>query len=66
MSNKWSIAAFVTGVVLLAFVLLAPFMHALFEVAPLNGTQLLAIVGLAFLPTLIIQIEKMIKEAIAK
>ncbi len=63
MSNKWSIAAFLTGVVLLAFVLLVPFMHTLFEVAPLNATQLLTIVGLAFLPTLIIQVEKMIKGA---
>ena len=66
MSNLWSIAAFAAGVVLLAFVLVAPFMQTLFEVAPLGGAQLLTIVILAFLPTLIIQIEKMIKEAIKK
>lgn len=63
-SNKWSIAAFGAGAALLAFVLLVPFMHGLFAVAPLNGSQLGMICGLAFLPTLVIQIEKMIKEAI--
>ena len=60
-SNKWSIAAFGAGAALLAFVLLAPFMHGLFVVAPLNGTQLGTICGLAFLPTLVIQILKMLK-----
>lgn len=60
-SNKWSIAAFGAGAALLAFVLLAPFMHGLFVVAPLNGTQLGMICGLAFLPTLVIQILKMLK-----
>ena len=65
-SNLWSIAAFAAGVALLAFVLLVPFMHTMFEVAPLGGAQLLAIAVLAFFPTLIIQVEKMIKEAIKK
>ncbi len=65
-SNKWSLAAFATGVVLLAFVLLVPFMQSLFEVAPLSGAQLAAIVVLAFLPTLSVQIVKMIKEAMGK
>ncbi|MBQ8857350.1 MAG: cation-translocating P-type ATPase [Lachnospiraceae bacterium] len=62
-SNKWSLAAFVAGVLFLAIVLVVPFMQTLFVVSPLNGTQLAAIVGLAFAPTLVIQIVKMIKEA---
>ena len=65
-SNKWSLAAFAAGVVLLALVLIVPFMQTLFVVAPLNGMQLGMIVGLAFLPTLVIQIVKMIKETIEK
>ena len=65
-SNRWSIAAFVAGVILLALVLLVPWMQMLFEVVPLNGTQLLAIAGLAFLPTLLIQMGKMSKELIKK
>lgn len=64
-SNGWSLAAFAAGVMLLAFVLMVPFMHTLFEVAPLSGGNLLRVVGLAFLPTLMIQAGKMIKEASA-
>lgn len=65
-SNGWSIAAFATGVLLLAFVLLVPFMHGLFAIAPLSGEQIGIVCGLAFLPTLVIQIVKMIKEAFRK
>ena len=65
-SNGWSIAAFAAGVVLLGTVLMVPVLQTLFEVVSLNGTQLLAIAGLAFLPTLIIQIGKMVKEMIRK
>ena len=61
-SNKWSIAAFGAGAALLAFVLLVPLMRGLFAVAPLNVEQLGMICGLAFLPTLAIQIVKMLKE----
>ena len=61
-SNKWSIAAFLTGVVLLGFVLMAPFMQSLFEVVPLNSLQYLSVVLLAFIPTFIIQTVKIIKE----
>lgn len=61
-SNKWSIAAFATGVVLLAFVLFVPFMQSLFEVSTLSSMQILTIAGLAFIPTLIIQAVKMFKK----
>ena len=63
-SNKWSLAAFGAGVVLLAVVLLVPLMHGLFVIAPLSPAQLGMIAGLAFLPTLAIQLVKMVKEAV--
>ncbi len=60
-SNKWSLAAFVSGIVLLAFVLLAPFMHGLFMIVPLNRIQLLSIIGLALIPTILIQSGKLLR-----
>ncbi|MEE1015381.1 MAG: cation-translocating P-type ATPase [Lachnospiraceae bacterium] len=65
-SNKWSLAAFGVGVFLLAVVLLVPFMQKLFVVTSLTGVQLATICGLAFLPTLVIQIVKMVKEFMKK
>lgn len=56
--NKYSIYAFFVGVLLLAGALFVPFLERLFSAAPLNGMQVLTILGLAFLPTLIIQIVK--------
>ena len=61
-SNKWSIAAFAAGVVLLAFVLFVPFMQSLFEVSVLNSVQIMTVAVLAFIPTLIIQAVKMFRE----
>ncbi|MBR2028343.1 MAG: cation-translocating P-type ATPase [Oscillospiraceae bacterium] len=61
-SNKWSIAAFTAGVILLAFVLFVPFMQSLFEVSTLSSMQILTVAGLAFIPTLIIQAVKMFRE----
>lgn len=61
MSNKWSVGAFASGVVLLGIVLFVPFMQRIFVVSALAGRQLVAIVGLAFLPTLIIQIFREIR-----
>ncbi len=61
MSNKWSVGAFVVGVLLLAFVLFVPFMHGLFAVEALNVTKTLYIVGLAVIPTVIIQLVKLLK-----
>ncbi len=59
-SNKWSLGAFVLGVLLLAFVLLVPFMKELFFVSNLTGGQLLYVVGLSILPTFLIQISRYI------
>lgn len=65
-SNKWSIAAFGTGVFLLAFVLLVPFMHGLFMVETLSVDKLGWIVLLACIPTFFIQIVRGIKEQLGK
>ena len=62
-SNKWSVGAFFTGIILLAIVLFVPFMRKLFVVVPLAGNQLLAILLLAAVPTILIQLIKIIKES---
>lgn len=64
--NKWSIAAFVTGVILLGAVLFVPVMQRLFKVAVLNGAQVGWIVLLAFIPTAVIQTVRVVKENIIK
>jgi len=64
-SNKWSIAAFAAGVLLLAAVMFLPFMHSLFAIAT-DGVNIVMIGVLAFLPTLIVQAFRMIKEAIIR
>ena len=66
LSNKWSVGAFATGVVLLAFVLFVPFMHKLFVIAPLTGVQVGSIAGLALAPTLIVQVARMVKEQVSR
>ena len=60
-SNPFSLLAFAIGFVLLSGVLMIPGLHSIFEVAPLGMNDLLYIYGLAFVPTLIIQISKYIK-----
>lgn len=57
-SNPASLYAFAGGVVLLAAVLFVPGLNTLFEVTPLDGTHILQIIGLAFAPTVLIQIYK--------
>ena len=60
-TNKWSIAAFVVGVLLLSVVLFVPAMYSMFEVVALNRSYVTGIVLLAFIPTAIIQIFRIIK-----
>ena len=64
-SNMWSVAAFVTGIALLAFVVFMPFMHGLFMVSDLSLKQIAGIVGLACIPTVIIQVKRKIKESLS-
>lgn len=62
-TNKYSVMAFFAGVILLLAVLFIPGLRSLFMVSPLFGvTNLEEIVVLAFLPTLVIQIYKVIAE----
>ncbi len=60
-SNNFSLLAFLGGVLLLAAVLFIPVLSNLFMVSPLSTTQLLQIVGLAVVPTVIIQFTKLIR-----
>ena len=61
-NNKFSWIAFITGVLLVNMVLLIPMLQKLFEVTPLNRNEILLVHLLAFLPTLIIQIFKVIRD----
>lgn len=61
-SNMWSVGAFAAGVALLAFVVFVPFMHGLFMIAELTMNQVLWIVGLAAIPTVLIQLFKVVKD----
>ena len=56
----WLLAAAVSGswLMLLALVLFVPAMESLFLVSPLNGFDLLCVLGLAFAPTLLIQLTR--------
>lgn len=60
--NWWSLGAFVLGMILVHIVLFIPIMEGLFEVAPLTTFQLGMMYLLAFIPTVIIQCIKIIKE----
>ncbi|MBO5235817.1 MAG: cation-translocating P-type ATPase [Spirochaetaceae bacterium] len=62
LSNKWSLLAFLAGVILLLLVMIVPILNKLFTVAYLNIQQISLIVGLAFIPTFIIQIVKVIRD----
>lgn len=64
LSNKYSVYAFIGGVLLLVLVLTIPFMQGLFSVAPISAVNMLIIAGLALIPTVIIQIAKTVKDAI--
>lgn len=60
--NWYSLGAFAAGMILLNLVLSVPVLKRLFLVASLTGTQLGMIYLLAFIPTVIIQIIKIIRE----
>ena len=65
-TNKASLAAFGVGVLLLSAVLFIPGLTSLFQIAPFTMAQAGLIVVLAFLPTLVIQIYKVIRDAVRK
>lgn len=59
--NMASVGAFVAGIVLLLLVLFVPFLSRLFAVSVLTGVQIATIFGLAFIPTVVIQLFRVIK-----
>lgn len=59
-TNKYSIMAFVAGMLFIAVVLFVPGLHGLFSIAEISGAVVAKIVGLAFIPTVLIQIVKII------
>lgn len=61
-SNTWSLWAFGAGVLFLGFVLFVPALSKLFMVAGLDLGQVGVIVGFACIPTLLIQIARIITE----
>ena len=65
-SNPWSLAAFGLGVILLSLVLFVPPLQSIFTVEPLNATQLLFVLLFALIPTIIIQICKVVRDFIKK
>ncbi|MGL6174156.1 MAG: cation-translocating P-type ATPase [Cellulosilyticaceae bacterium] len=60
-SNKYSLGAFILGLFFLNSVLFIPGLTHLFEIAPLTLGHIGWIYGLAFVPTLIIQLYKFIR-----
>lgn len=61
-NNWYSLAGFVAGSLLLGLILFVPSLHSLFTVTPLAGGQVGMIALLAFLPTVVIQAVKVIRE----
>ncbi len=61
-SNPASLGAFFAGVALLAAALFIPGLDRLFEISPFTGSQIGLVVVLAFLPTLVLQIKKVIAD----
>ncbi|UWI43823.1 cation-translocating P-type ATPase [Lactobacillus paragasseri] len=61
-NNWYSLAAFALGTILLALILFVPALHGLFAVQPLSGQEVWLIVILAIIPTVLIQLVKVIRE----
>lgn len=65
-SNRFSWMAFGIGIVLVNAVLLVPGLQGLFEVTPLALNDIVIIHVLAFMPTVAIQLTKLIREFVEK
>ncbi|MDD6207083.1 MAG: cation-translocating P-type ATPase [Clostridiales bacterium] len=61
-SNPYSILAFLCGILLLTTVLYVPVLHAMFSVSTISLSVFFKVVCLAFAPTFVIQIVKLIRE----
>ncbi len=60
-SNMYSIYAFIAGTCLLMLALFVPALHGLFSVADITAAQILSCLGLACIPTVIVQAVKMLR-----
>lgn len=60
-SNKYSLYAFAAGVCFLALVLFVPVLHGVFSVVTLQAAAIAQIVVLAFAPTVVIQLVKLMR-----
>ncbi len=61
-SNWYSVGAFLAGMALVAMVVFVPFMRELFSVHAMTLTEFGYVVGLAIMPTVIIQVVKVIRD----
>lgn len=60
-TNRNTVYAFLVGIALVAVIVFVPFVSSMFGVMPLNAGQILTILALAFAPTLLVQIVKMVR-----
>ena len=60
-SNRFSLGAFALGVLLLGSVIFLPFLHGMFQVADLTLIQLGEILLLALIPTVVIQLGRVVR-----
>lgn len=60
--NWYSLGAFLAGVALLSLVMFVPFLARLFSVTALNGSQIGLVYLLAVIPTVVIQLTKIVRE----
>ena len=65
-SNPASVAAFLIGMALMALVLFVPVMHGLFSVSDFTMAEIGLSLGLAILPTLFIQLWRIVREALKR
>ena len=65
-TNIFSVAAFLVGMALMALVLFVPVMHGLFAVSDFTMAEIGMALGLAFLPTALVQLWRMVREAVKK
>lgn len=65
-TNRYSLAAFAAGLVLLNLVLFVPILQTLFETVSLSLNQLGLVYLMAFLPTVIIQTVKIVRDSVRK
>ena len=61
-SNWYSLGAFAAGVCLLGLVMFVPFLQKLFSVTPLSSAQMGEVCLLAVIPTVIIQVSKILRD----